>query len=128
MTTNLGKWMMGYGAFLVAMGLAGYLSNPEKAVTALMSGGLFGSLSILWGWLMHRGWSWSRWAALATTGLLTAVFAWRATVSWTAVAEGHPDKWVAAVLISAMGLASLAMLGVLTRSCCGVGMRKAATP
>jgi uncharacterized membrane protein (UPF0136 family) len=81
MTNNLGKWMMRYGAFLVAMGLAGYLSNPDKAVTALMSGGLFGSLSILWGWLMHRGWSWSRWTALATTGLLTAVFAWRATAS-----------------------------------------------
>lgn len=128
MTTNLGKWMMGYGAFLVAMGLAGYLSNPDKAVTALMSGGLFGGLSILWGWLMHAGQFWSRWAALVTTGLLTAVFAWRATVSWTAVAEGHPDKWIAAVLISAMGLASVAMLGLLTWSCCGCGMRKTATP
>ena len=36
MTKILGKWMMGYGAFLVAMGLAGYLSNPDKAVTALI--------------------------------------------------------------------------------------------
>ena len=128
MTKILGKWMMGYGAFLVAMGLAGYLSNPDKAVTALMSGGLFGGLSILWGWLMHAGQCWSRWAALATTGLLTAVFTWRATVSWTAVAEGHPDKWVAALLISAMGLASLAMLGLLTQSWCRVGTRKTATP
>jgi uncharacterized membrane protein (UPF0136 family) len=127
MTANLGKWMMGYGAFLVAMGLAGYLSNPDKAVTALMSGGLFGGLSILWGWLMHAGQSWSRWASLATTGLLTAVFVWRANVSWTAVAEGYADKWVAAVLISAMGLASVAMLGLLTRSWCRVGMRKTAT-
>ena len=94
MNTKLGKWMMGYGAFLVAMGLVGYLSNPAKATTALISGGVFGGLSVLWGILLARGQSWSRWAALATTGLLTAVFAWRASVSWAAFSEGQPEKWV----------------------------------
>ena len=117
MSTKLGKWMMGYGAFLVAMGLVGYLSNPAKATTALISGGVFGGLSVLWGILLARGQSWSRWAALATTGLLTAVFAWRASVSWAAFSEGQPEKWVAATIISAMGLASLFMLALLSAGC-----------
>jgi len=117
MNTKLGKWMMGYGAFLVAMGLVGYLSNPAKATTALFSGGVFGGLSVIWGILLARGQSWSRWAALATTALLTAVFAWRASVSWAAFSEGQPEKWVAATIISAMGLASLFMLALLSAGC-----------
>ena len=114
MNTNLGKWMMGYGAFLVAMGLAGFLSNPAKAATALISGGVCGGLSMLWGILLARGQPWSRWAALATTSLLTAVFAWRASASWAAFSEGQPEKWVAATLISLMGLASLFTLTLLS--------------
>ena len=63
MKTKLSQWMIADGLFLIAMGAAGYLSNPEKAATALMSGGTFGALSMLWGCLMSRGISWSRWAA-----------------------------------------------------------------
>lgn len=112
MTKSLGVWMIGYGLFLVAMGVTGYLSNPEKAATALISGGTFGTLSMAWGVLLRRGMGWARLAALATTGLLTAVFAWRATASWTAVQAGEP-KLVAAIIITAMGLASIATLVVL---------------
>lgn len=124
MNTKLGKWMMGYGAFLVAMGLAGYLSNPAKAVTALISGGVFGGLSVLWGILLARGQSWSRWAALATTSLLTAVFVWRASVSWAAFSEGQPEKWLAASIISVMGLASLIMLTLLSAGCALRGAKR----
>jgi uncharacterized membrane protein (UPF0136 family) len=113
MKTKLSRWLFAYGLFLMAMGVAGYLSNPEKAATALKSGGLFGGLSMLWGWLMSRGIGWSRWAAGATTTLLVIVFAWRATVSWMAFAGGASEKLVAAVLITLMGLASLAMLKLL---------------
>ena len=113
MPKNLGTWMIGYGAFLITVGVVGYLSNPEKAATALLSGGSFGALSIAWGGLLRRGRSWARWAALATTGFLTAVFAWRSTVSWLAVHGGQDEKLVAAVLITAMGLASIATLYVL---------------
>ena len=114
MNTKLGKWMIGYGIFLIAMGAAGYLSNPEKAVTALMSGGTFGVLSIFWGRLMLRGIGWSRWAAGATASLLFVVFAWRASVSWMAFAGGATEKLTAAMLISLMGTASLVMVGLLT--------------
>lgn len=99
-----------YGAFLIVAGVAGFLSNPEKAKTALLSGGLFGGLSLLWGWLARGGRRWAPWAALATAGLLGLVFTWRATVGWQQVAAGNADKRFAAVLISLMLAATLALL------------------
>ena len=115
MKTRLGYWTIAYGLFLVGMGLAGYASNPEKAKTALISGGAFGTLSMLWGWLMTRGFAWSRWAALVTTVFLVVVFAWRSAVSWSAFADGAADKVTAAILITAMGAASILMLLALVR-------------
>jgi uncharacterized membrane protein (UPF0136 family) len=116
MNQKLGSWMIGYGAFLIVMGAVGYLSNPEKAATALLSGGTFGGLSMAWGVLLRRGHDWARWGALATAGLLMVVFTWRASVGWFAVHAGQSGKLVAALLITAMGLASLATLRVLTSS------------
>ena len=110
-----GAWLIGYGAFLVAVGVAGYLSNPAKAATALLSGGSFGALSMAWGLLLRSGRRWARSAAATTTGLLTLVFAWRSLASWRAVLAGHPEKVVAASLITAMLVASLLTLIVLAR-------------
>jgi len=115
MTHRLGTWLLGYGAFLVAAGVAGYLSNPEKAATALASGGTFGALSLAWGLLLRSGRGWARTAAIATTGLLSLVFAWRSTASWLAVLGGRPDKLFAAALITAMLVASVVTLVVLAR-------------
>ena len=115
MTPRLSSWLLGYGAFLVAVGVAGYLSNPEKAATALLSGGTFGALSLAWGLLLRSGRGWARTAAIATTGFLTLVFAWRSTASWLAVLGGRPEKLVAAGLITAMLVASAVTLVVLTR-------------
>ena len=116
MNTKAAGFLILYGAFLIFMGLAGYLSNPEKAKTALMSGGTFGALSILWGVLGARGVRWSLPAAIVTTGLLALVFAWRASVSWLAVLDGHSEKLTAASLITLMLAASVAMLPVLFRA------------
>lgn len=116
MNTKAAGLLIFYGAFLIVMGLAGYLSNPEKARTALMSGGTFGALSILWGVLGARGVRWSLPAAIISTGLLALVFAWRAGVGWLAVMDGHSEKWFAATLISLMLAASVALLPVLLRA------------
>ena len=89
MNTQTAGYLIFYGAFLILCGLLGYLSNPEKANTALMSGGAFGALSIVWGVLGARGVRWSLPAALATTGLLALVLAWRASVGWLAVIDGN---------------------------------------
>jgi hypothetical protein len=98
------------------------LSNPEKAKTALMSGGTFGALSIVWGVLGARGVRWSLPAALATTGLLALVLAWRASVGWLAVIDGKSEKLFAASLITLMLAASVLMLPCLLKS------RKTAEP
>ena len=110
MNSKTAGYLIVYGGFLIVMGLTGYLSNPEKAQTALMSGGTFGALSILWGVLGARRVRWSLPAAMTTTGLLVVVFAWRASVGWLAVLDGHVEKQFAAGLITAMLAASLAML------------------
>ena len=116
MNTKTAGYLILYGGFLILMGLLGYLSNPEKAKTALMSGGTFGALSIFWGVLGARGVRWSRRAAIVTTGFLALVFAWRATVGWLAVLDGKSEKLFAAILITLMLAASALMLPALFRS------------
>ena len=105
-----------YGAFLIIMGLLGYLSNPEKAKTALMSGGTFGTLSIVWGVLGARGVRWTLPAAMVTTGLLALVLIWRAGVCWLAVIDGKRENIFAASLITLMLAASVLMLLCLLKS------------
>ena len=95
---------------MIVMGVTGYLSNPEKAKTALMSGGLFGSLAMICGVLCWRGAKWAGQLALGLAGFLALIFTWRATVSWFAVAQGNPDKLTAAVLITLMLAASVATI------------------
>ena len=104
---NHSKWLFGFGAFLFLCGLAGYLSNPVAAKTALISGSVFGALSVLWGFLLGKGLKFAKWAALATTLMLCAVFSWRSIVSWQKFAEGEP-KAFAASLITLMLVGSLA--------------------
>lgn len=116
MNRKTAGYVMLYGGFLIAMGLAGFLSNPESAKTALISGGTFGGLSLLWGVLGARGVLWSLPAAIVTTVLLAAVFLWRASMSWLAVLDGQPEKLFAAVLITAMLAASALLLPVLFRA------------
>ena len=116
MNTKTAGYLILYGGFLMVMGLVGYLSNPEKAKTALMSGGTFGALSILWGVLGARGARWSLPAAITTTGLLTLVFTWRAGVGWLAVLDGKSEKLIAAVLITTMLAGSALMLPCLLKA------------
>ena len=107
-----GRWFVGFGIFLILCGVAGYLSNPAGAKTALMSGGMFGGLSALWGFFMLKGFHWAKVAAWITTILLVGAFTWRSVAGWMAYAAGEP-KLFAASLITLMLAASLASLGVL---------------
>jgi len=115
-----GRWFVGFGIFLVLCGVAGFLSNPAGAKTALLSGGMFGGLSALWGVLMLRGFGWARIAAWVSTLVLVAAFAWRATVGWMAYVAGEP-KLFAASLITLMLVGAVASLIVLAR---GAGRKR----
>lgn len=106
-------FIIGYGVFLGVIGLLGFLSNPEQAKTALISGGTFGALSILWGGLTWGRVSWAPTAALVTTAFLLAVFTWRASVGWMDFFGGDGDKLIAASLISMMWVGSAFLIGFL---------------
>ena len=113
---KIGRWYVGFGIFLIACGLAGYASNPEAAKTALMSGGTFGTLNVLWGfWILKGGRLSALLAAGLTTLMLCAAFTWRSVVSWQAYSEGKP-KLFAATLITGMLFASISSLVQLLRS------------
>lgn len=113
---NIGQWYLGFGLFLILCGIAGYLSNPAAAKTALMSGGTFGLLSAAWGfWFMKGGKLFAFIAAFLTTLMLCAAFTWRSIVSWQAVADGEP-KTFAASLISAMLIAAVLSIIQLVRA------------
>jgi uncharacterized membrane protein (UPF0136 family) len=113
---NIGFALAGYGVFLILIGLIGYLSNPEKAKTALLSGGTFGLLNIGLGWLAFRGWKRAVPAAIGVAAFLGIVFTWRAFVSWSAYAGGEENKLTAAVLISAMLAATVWVAVFLVRA------------
>ncbi len=110
MNSKLSKTLIIYGIFLILAGTLGFLSNPEKAKTALMSGGTFGTLSIVWGVLGLRQIGWSLKAGWITVCFLSLVFTWRAAASWQAYLGGNTDKLFAAVLISSMLGASILVL------------------
>ena len=110
-----GRWFVGFGIFLFLCGVAGFLSNPAGAKTALISGGTFGFLSSAWGVLMLRGMNWAWFPALGCTGMLAVVFTWRAVVGWKTYALGEP-KLFAASLISLMLAGSLLSIGVLIKN------------
>jgi hypothetical protein len=113
---KIGRWYIGFGIFLIVCGVAGYLSNPAAAKTALMSGGTFGVLSALWGfWMLKGGRLLVLIAAGLTTLMLCGAFTWRSTVSWQAYSDGEP-KLFAAILITAMLFGSVASLVQLLRS------------
>jgi len=107
---SLSWWLLGYGAFVLSMGIIGYLSNPEKAATALKSGGMVAGLAVVWatGWIFQ--FRWALFGAAATLGLVGVAFVWRSTVSWMAYFSGESQKLTAALLITAMLLATAVVL------------------
>jgi len=109
------KSLFFYGLFLIILGVVGFLSNPEKAKTALITGGIFGGLSLLWSYLSQKN-HWSLYAALTTTLLIFLATAGRAIVSWKTVLSGQSEKTLAATLIALMSVSSLCVLPILIKA------------
>jgi uncharacterized membrane protein (UPF0136 family) len=124
MTHIVARRLISYGAFLFVIALVAVSYDPRAgefgfyspAKTALISGGICGSLSILWGVLLGRGLRWPLSAAIASTLLFLTAFTWRATAGWMTVAAGETHKWFAATLISLMWIASAALVVFLFRA------------
>jgi uncharacterized membrane protein (UPF0136 family) len=108
-------YLVVFGIFLILLGVIGYMTHPEKAHTALIFGGGFGALWMLWGILSAKGVRWSWPAALATTALLLMACVWRASLSWLAVASGQAETVFASIIITLMFAVSASMLFLLLR-------------
>jgi hypothetical protein len=123
MNKPTGQWIINYGIFLLAMGGLATMYDPvtgqfgfnPAAKTALISGGVCGGLSIIWGILVRVGFSWARVAAFVTTFLFSLAFIWRAFMGWRAFAGGQSEKWFAATLITAMLIASVVLMRFLLK-------------
>jgi len=102
MNTQTAGYLIIFGIFLILLGVIGYVTHPEKAHTALIFGGGFGALWMLWGILSAKGVRWSWPAAVATTALLLLATVWRGSLSWMAVANGQSEKVFASLIITLM--------------------------
>ena len=124
MKNSLSQWLIRYGFFLLAVGITAVMYEPKTgqfgfnaaAKTALMSSGICGGLSLLWGFLLRRGFQWARVGAIISSSLFLAAFTWRSIVGWMAFANGQTEKWFAATLITAMWIATLGLLVMLVRN------------
>lgn len=115
LSKKTGKWMIGYGIFLAVCGVAGFLSNPEGAKTALLSGGVFGGLSVVAGILMGMKVPLTALGSLGLVSMLALVFTWRASVGWLEVLAGQSEKLFAASLISLMLVGSCVMIVMVSK-------------
>ena len=110
----LSNILLFYGIFLLSCGIVSVAFIGMKAKTALLSGGTAGFISFLISYSAMQNMSFSKWAALALTGMLFAVFSWRATVTFfnvlelaTCKNEQLKAKAIAFLIISLMAIVSL---------------------
>ena len=115
MNTQTAGYLVILGIFVSLLGVIGYVTHPERAHTALIFGGGFGALSILWGILAAKGVRWSKPAAVVTAIVLSVACVRRASLGWLAVANGQSDKVFASLVITLMLAVSTVMLVVLLK-------------
>ncbi len=104
--------LWGYAGIMMVLGLIGFLSNPEKAISALIVGlsalVLFGGLGVA----VKRRKMWSMRLSMGLLVLYVIALSLKVTSLWQSVLAGTPDKLLASVLVSLMLVASLAMVGL----------------
>jgi hypothetical protein len=103
-----------YGIFLITCGMVSVIFIGFKAKTALISGGISGSLSLLIAYFIFLKTSGAQFAGLFLTLSLFIVFAWRSTKTlfriFEMIAKTHADlkeKGIAFLIISLMAVMSV---------------------
>jgi len=99
--------LLAYGIFLIAIGLVGYFNNPEQAKTALISGGVFGGVHLIWSFLWNRVYKLARIGAGITISLVLIASTWRSWVAWQQYLGGDDSKRFVAFLLTAMFLGTV---------------------
>lgn len=107
MLTRLGNYTIIYGIILFLCGLFGYISNPTKAITALITGIAFGGIFSFLGFFLRRKKEWALDAILLLLICSLGVFIWRTYLNWFSVMTQGSDKLLAAILTSWMSIATI---------------------
>lgn len=108
--------LIAYGIFLTVSGIAGYVATHATSTSALLNGGVFGTLMIVLGLTIRRGRMWTYPAAASAAVIFTLTFAWRSALQWYAVLQGDDDKLLVAALLTLMGAVSADVSRRLIRS------------
>lgn len=74
--------MFFYGLLLIICGVVGYLYHPETAITALISGGSSGFLSLILSWQLKLKAAWAYPASITAAGVFILLYGQRAVKSW----------------------------------------------
>lgn len=115
MLRTIGSVLIAYGAFLLLAGVIGWIATGEASTSALLNGGIFGSLMMALGVLVRHGRMWTYPAAMSATGIFTLTFAWRGVLQWQHVITDDPSRVWVAILLSVMFAASAVVLRFLVR-------------
>lgn len=106
-----------YGIFLVACGIVSVSLIGLKAKTALASGGISGSLSILIAYLVSNGTAGAGMWGVVLAGVLFTIFSWRSAKTLFKIFELIPSaheelkgKGVAFLIISLMAAVSMVVM------------------
>jgi len=118
------QWLVRYGLFLISVSIVAVMYEPKSgqigfnpaAKTALLSGGICGGLSLVWGLLLGSGFPWARVAAMISNSLFLTAFTWRSIAGWMAFAGGQTEKWFASTLITGMWVGTVLLLAMLVRN------------
>jgi hypothetical protein len=114
MGTQIDVLLYTYGTFLILCGIVSVIFIGLKAKTALMSGGMAGSISILVGYLISTNTPYANFTGVLVTSALFCVFAWRSTKTlftiFQLIPNHSPDlkgKGIAFLVISLMAVVSV---------------------
>lgn len=108
-----------YGIFLMLCGTVAVVFIGMKAKTALVSGGISGSIALLMAWLINQDIDSGRIGGILLTILLSIVFSWRCAKTLFKIFEllqapTPPDelngKGIAFLIISLMAVVSIFVL------------------
>jgi hypothetical protein len=106
-----------FAGVMFLLGLAGFLSNPSKALSSLIVGVAVGVIFTLIAQLIRKKKRGSLVVLAVAAGLLSLMLVWRVNTTWMAYFGGSSEKLLAATLMSCMLVLSLVMtgLGIITR-------------
>lgn len=115
MSRSPGPLLIGYGIFLAIAGIVGYAATHATSTSALLNGGVFGTLMIIMGVVMRMGRMWTYPAAMSAAVIFTITFAWRGALQWYAVVGGEDERLPVAILLSVMFIVSGIVSTILVR-------------